>query len=233
MKYRINDSKIKNIVDELGEEYKDLLIKIVLEGNNEVDVDNLLVSDLIKTDIQIKERLRSQNRQRKSNRLFNIMSILGIIYSLLGLMMFTIFQLEKSIYEDPFIMISIVFVFVGFFITIISFLMRHIMSSRINLSKKMQESDCQMEIIDKWKIIEGLIYQLVPEREKMSLASAIRYLYKEKMLSDDQLLIIDKLRVARNNIVHSHGLNNFVLQQEMKQLLMEAKSIIIFLTKLI
>ena len=67
MKYRINDSKIKNIVDELGEEYKDLLIKIVLEGNNEVDVDNLLVSDLIKTDIQIKERLRSQNRQRKRN----------------------------------------------------------------------------------------------------------------------------------------------------------------------
>ena len=65
MKYRINDSKIKNIVDELGEEYKDLLIKIVLEGNNEVDVDNLLVSDLIKTDIQIKERLMSQNRQRK------------------------------------------------------------------------------------------------------------------------------------------------------------------------
>ena len=98
----------------------------------------------------------------------------------------------------------------------------------------MQEKDYQMEIIDKWKIIEGLIYQLVPEKENMSLPSAIKYLYEEKMLSEEQLVIIDKLRMARNSIVHNHTSNNFVLsQQGIKELLTEAKNIIISLNKLV
>ena len=234
MKYRVNNDRIKNIVDELGEEYKDLLIRAVLEENNEVDVENLPISDLIKTDIQIKERLKSQNRQRRNDRLFNVIGIVGILYVLLGFMMFAIFQLEKSIYDDPSMMISIVFVFVGFFIAVISTMMKYIIRGKENPSKKMQEKDYQMEIIDKWKIIEGLICQLVPEKENMSLPSAIKYLYEEKMLSEEQLVIIDKLRMARNSIVHSHTSNNFVLsQQEIKELLTEVKNIIISLNKLV
>jgi ABC-type transport system involved in multi-copper enzyme maturation permease subunit len=234
MKYRVNDDRIKNIVDELGEEYKDLLIRVVLEENNEVDVENLPISDLIKTDIQIKERLKSQNRQRRNDRLVNVIGIVGILYVLLGFMMFAFFQLEKSIYDDPGMMISIVLAFVGFFIAVISIMMKYIIRGKENPSKKMQEKDYQMEIIDKWKIIEGLICQLVPEKENMSLPSAIKYLYEEKMLSEEQLVIIDKLRMARNSIVHNHTSNNFVLsQQGIKELLTEAKNIIISLNKLV
>ena len=113
-------------------------------------------------------------------------------------------------------------------------MMKYMIRGKENPSKKMQEKDYQMEIIDKWKIIEGLIYQLVPEKENMSLPSAIKYLYEEKMLSEEQLVIIDKLRMARNSIVHNHTSNNFVLsQQGIKELLTEAKNIIISLNKLV
>ena len=39
MKYNVSDNKLKIIIDELGEEYKDLLIERVLDDTHETDAD--------------------------------------------------------------------------------------------------------------------------------------------------------------------------------------------------
>ena len=47
MKYNALDYKLKVIVDELGEEYKDLLIERILDDMHETDADLINPSDLM------------------------------------------------------------------------------------------------------------------------------------------------------------------------------------------
>ena len=54
MKYNISDYRLKVIVDELGEEYKDLLIESILGDMHENDADLINPSDLIRLDVATK-----------------------------------------------------------------------------------------------------------------------------------------------------------------------------------
>ena len=45
MKYNISNYRLKGIVEELGEEYKDLLIEHILDDMQEVDADLINPSD--------------------------------------------------------------------------------------------------------------------------------------------------------------------------------------------
>ena len=87
MKYNISDYKLKVIVDELGEEYKDLLIERILGDMHENDADLINPSDLIRLDVTTKSNLRIDKRVQRKNRMLSMISLLGIIYALFGLML--------------------------------------------------------------------------------------------------------------------------------------------------
>ena len=48
MKYYISSKKLQLVINELGEEYKDLLIEKMLNDYQTTDIDNLPVSELLK-----------------------------------------------------------------------------------------------------------------------------------------------------------------------------------------
>ena len=62
MKYYISSKKLQLVVNELGEEYKDLLIEKMLDDYQTTDIDSLPISELLKLDVSIKERL-VENKQ--------------------------------------------------------------------------------------------------------------------------------------------------------------------------
>ena len=86
MKYNFSDSKLKVIVDELGEEYKDLLIEQILNDMNEIDADQINPSDLIRLDVTTKSNLRADRKSQRLNRMSTLISLLGVVYAILGLM---------------------------------------------------------------------------------------------------------------------------------------------------
>ena len=72
MKYNISEQNTKMIIDELGEEYKDMLIERVLEETDEIDVDRISLSDLVRLDIATKARLRSNKKARNKRKMYSV-----------------------------------------------------------------------------------------------------------------------------------------------------------------
>ena len=76
MKYNIESQKVKNVIDELGEEYKDMLIEKVLSDNSEYDVDQINLPELLRYDSKSKEILSTDTSKEKRNRFFALSSVL-------------------------------------------------------------------------------------------------------------------------------------------------------------
>ena len=92
MKYNVSDPKLKIIIDELGEEYKDLLIERILDDAHETDADLINPSELIRLDVATKSKLRVDKKMQRQNRLYSTISLLGIMYALLGFMIMLLRQ---------------------------------------------------------------------------------------------------------------------------------------------
>lgn len=217
MKYNISGEKLKILVDELGEEYKDLLIERVLEDTHELDIDRISPSDLMRTDIEIKSYIQNNKKIQQNNRVFKLIAIMGLFYVLIGLMLMMSFELDRYYFENPIMRISYLMIFIGLFVSLSSTLFRFILKSKhTRLTKKRDIQN--YEIISKWKEIEALLYQLTPPNEKFSLSSMIKYLKKLNLFSQEEIEIIFKLLEIRNVILHSQ--KNVVLpEKEMREML--------------
>lgn len=77
-----------------------------------------------------------------------------------------------------------------------------------------------------WKQIEGLMVQLTPASEKMTLNDMIAYLVDLKLLSSEDVRSIKKILSLRNLIVHSSGINQVYSSNEIQPLLNDAIKII-------
>lgn len=120
MKYNILDYKLKVIVDELGEEYKDLLIERILGDMHENDADLINPSDLIRLDVTIKSNLRIDKKVQRQNHMFSMISLLGITYALFGLMLMMWSEVRDTIRYDSIMMMSFVLTFMGLFVALFS-----------------------------------------------------------------------------------------------------------------
>lgn len=84
MKYKFSNEKLEYILDELGEEYKSLLVEKSLDKNGNVDVDNINLSDLIELDIETKKPLKISKLEKTRKRMFSLSALIGIIYVMIG-----------------------------------------------------------------------------------------------------------------------------------------------------
>ena len=172
MKYTISEQKAKMIINELGEEYKDMLIERVLEETNEDDVDKISLSDLIRLDIATKAHLRSNKRVRNIRKMYSYIASFGLVYVLIGVLLILYSLLDdRTLRDNSLQYISVVFILLGLLTTVFSvMLLKKKTKSGYTENKIISE----YEIINKWKEIEGLIIQLVPENNKLSLNSMIQ-----------------------------------------------------------
>lgn len=233
MKYNITDQNLKIIINELGEEYKDLLVERILDDMNEIDADLINPSDLIRLDVSIKSNLRADKKMQRLDRLYSMISLMGTIYALFGLMLMMWSQVRESIQYDTMTMISFLLLFIGLFLAIFTLLYKNILKIRPQYYRRTNHSISPYEIINKWKEIEALVHELTPDESKLSLSSMMKNLRDTKIISEQDVETITRLLSTRNQIAHSIGNKCSLSQAELRTLLLEADKTIEKMKKMI
>ena len=83
---KISDEKIKRYLDELGEEYKVMLLEQLVTNSNTLE--ELSISELIRLDEDVKYYLRTKDNDKRKNKYY----VLGILYVFMGLFMYLFFN---------------------------------------------------------------------------------------------------------------------------------------------
>lgn len=224
MKYNISNEKLKLIIDELGEEYKDMLITKTLSNSNEVDVDEIVLSELIRVDIEVKKRLSSDKAEYKRNRTLTLISLLGLMYAMLGVFVMMFGELDEYMFKSTTDMIAILCIAIGLFISMMSIFMKSF-PSRLH-GNSTNNSLSHYEILNKWKEIEAIIIQLTPEEKQSTLKKMMDYLEEIKILNAEDRLNINLLLNYRNRLVHSSYEKGELSSKESKELIKKADDII-------
>ena len=154
MKYNISDYTLKVIINELGEEYKDLLIERILSDMHENDADLINPSDLIRLDVMTKSNLRTDKKVQRQNRMLSMISILGIVYALVGLMLMQWSEVKDIVRYDSMMMMSFVLIFLGLFVALFSLLFKNMGRIRPQYYREKNYTISSYEVINKWKEIE-------------------------------------------------------------------------------
>ncbi len=225
MKYDIDNQKINDMLDELGEEYKNLLIEKALSQHQEYDIDQINLSTLIRLDEKAKESLLTNERNDRRNRRLLIFSIIGLIYTLFGLILLFYYQFGGSYRFDPMTRISFLMIIMGLFTSLLSILMKSIPYSS-HYSSKDTTKYFNYKIINTWKQIEGLLVQLTPVEENTSLSKMISNLMDLKLLSSSDASIIKEILSLRNQVVHSNDIEKSYTPGEIQALLRDSNNII-------
>lgn len=233
MKYNISDYKLKVIVDELGEEYKDLLIERILGDMHENDADLINPSDLIRLDVATKSNLRTDKKVQRQNRMLSMISLLGIVYALLGLMLMMWSEVRDTVRYDSIMMMSFVLIFLGLFVALFSLLFKNMGRLRPQYYRGKSHTISPYEVINKWKEIEALVHELTPEEDTLSLSSMVSNLKDTQIISEQDIEIINQLLNIRNQIVHGQDNKYSLSQAELRTILLQADKIISKMKKLV
>ena len=230
MKYSINSKRFNIILDELAEEYKDLLIEATLKQNNEIDIENINISELTKIDIDTKEHLKNRIRNNRIDKTSVLISLIGMIYALFGFMLILVSENSNHI-SDNMSSVAIICIFFGFIIAIIGVIIKIFFKNKKNIVNKNVDIDYEFQLINKWRIVEGLIYQVSPQNDKLSLKSMINNLEQSKILSKDDLKTLNVLMYYRNKILHN-AFGEIEYSEDIKILLDDTQKLIDKLSKI-
>ena len=231
MKYDIENKKVSAMVEELGEEYKGLLIEKALSQHQEYDVDQINLSTLIWLDEIAKKSLRSNNRKDRRDRLLSMFSVAGLIYALLGLMLLSYYLLlDYSFVLEPIARGSILIIAIGLIMSLCTILVKSIPVPPY-YGKDDTSKYFNYKIINTWKQIEGLLVQLTPAEENMNLNKMLSNLMDIKLLSSSDVSTIKKMLNLRNQIVHSNSIEKKYTTDEIQALLRDSNNLIKKLTK--
>lgn len=233
MKYSVSDYKLKIIIDELGEEYKDLLIERILDDTNEIDADSINPSYLIRLDVATKSDLRADKKMQHQNRLYSMISLLGMTYAIAGLMLMMWGQFREIIRYDFITTISFVLTFMGLFVAMFSLLFKNMLVIKHKNYRGHNRTISSYEIINKWKEIEALVHELTPDSESLSLSSMITNLKDTQIISEQDIEILNRLLKIRNKIVHGPDGKSDLSQTELRSILTKADKIIARMKKLV
>lgn len=225
MKYNIENEIVNKILNELSEEYKNLLIEKALSKHNEYDINQINLPTLIRLDEKAKDSLIINERKCKKNRLLSIISILGLIYTLFGLAILFFNEIDRAIKYDPMIMMSLLSIFVGLFSSLLSILIKN-SSYMLHSKNKDTSKHFNYEIVNTWKQIESLLIQITPVEESTTINGMITNLLELNLLSANDNISIKKILDLRNQIVHSNVIEKKYTTSEIQSLLGDANDII-------
>lgn len=148
------DEKIEKYLNELSDEYKELLFKALISQSESKE--NLNVSDLLRLDAEIKKPLM-EDYQRLHKRRNNLRKI-GILYLFTGSLFYISFQAVNSIRSSYFninklfALFALMIAFFGLFAFFISFMepTKALSHQRTNIKTK-EKPVLEYEIIHKWR----------------------------------------------------------------------------------
>ena len=208
MRFKLNNLKAQEMIDQLGEEYKDLLIQTVLNETGETDADYLDLRITRETDAHFKRTLLINKQRDQNKKRYKILSLTGIIYSLIGFISLLITTFLYDLPNTPYLMIPVLTLLVG--LMVVMSVLVVVTFSRNKDDKKAVKVDLNIDymIVLKWKEIEYLIYEIIPTQKPMSFSSMLNYLKEIEILNKQEIEQLKEIISYRNKVVHNIDLNN-------------------------
>lgn len=229
-----SNEKIEKYLDELSDEYKELLFKALLSRSSSVD--NLSVSELLRLDAEIKKPLL-ENYQRQQKRR-KMLLVSGLTYMFLGLFMFVFFKVFNSdfIYnrDDIVSLMSVVIGFVGFIVSVLSFALPTIRTSSSKHAESNKGGDLSLleyEVIAKWRELEGVVNDISINSDVKTPRSIIDFLAENQFIDNEEYRILKEFLKMRNNVVHSTDTN--YSEKELKDTIAKIEKIIEKIKKIV
>lgn len=234
MKYYISSKKLQLIVDELGEEYKDLLIEKMLNDYQTSDIDSLPISEMLKLDISIKEKLVQNKQFEKRKHFYNLLTSLGLVYSMLGIFLLFFQEIGRSFSTEPMNMVALSFIMLGLLVSFYSLILKNVSSKRKIYHATKNDFQNGYEFVSLWKELEGLMIQLSPYNTPSSPSKLIQYLLENNFISGKDENCIKTLLKLRNETVHSTTFSRLELtHEEYSSLIKNIRNIIAKLNNII
>lgn len=198
-----NDEKIKKYLDELADEYKELIYKKLIEDNK--GVDELSISKLLRIDSEIKKPLVEKSDRRK--HLLNLMVITGVCYAVVGLCMFLFYSMRNT--YDSVEFVSLLVTLLGILIALVSaFLPKVLPGERVSInskygSEKIKEQ-IEYQIVTIWRDFEGITNDLTERNTSNSKDTPIDILKSNNLIGEDEISCLRALLKLRNTVVHGN-----------------------------
>ena len=225
-----NNEKIQKYLDELSEEYKELLFKALLERSKSID--DISASDLLRLDSEIKKPLIENNQRQKKKRTTLLLS--GLLYIFMLIMYYTI---KSDIFrggDGIFLLTSVVIGIVGLYVSVLSFILPF---RKANVSKYKGTSQpdtmklLSFEVIAKWRELESIVNDMAENNSVLAPRSIIDYLLSNNFIDKDESIILREFLKMRNNIVHSS--KDDLSSDDIKLALTKVDKIIVKLRKIL
>ena len=229
-----NNEKIQKYLDELSEEYKELLFKALLERSKSID--DISASDLLRLDSEIKKPLIENNQRQKKKRTTLLLS--GLLYIFLSIFMLIMYYTIKSAIfrggDGIFLLTSVVIGIVGLYVSVLSFILPF---RKANVSKYKGTSQpdtmklLSFEVIAKWRELESIVNDMAENNSVLAPRSIIDYLLSNNFIDKDESIILREFLKMRNNIVHSS--KDDLSSDDIKLALTKVDKIIVKLRKIL
>ena len=97
LNYEHLDENTKNLLNSLAEEYKELLLRQIIERNNYKSVEVVSVREIINLDNSIKQNMIKTSIQNRKMLLKKLFTLTGIAYGVIGLLVFFYFNYKEQI----------------------------------------------------------------------------------------------------------------------------------------
>lgn len=204
------NEKIEKYLNELSDEYKELLFRALVSRSKSLD--NLSVSELLRLDAEIKKPLLEDYQRQQRRRKMLLVS--GLTYMFLGLFLFVVFQMINSDFmynsNSIFLMMSVVIGCVGVIVSILSFALptMRTSSSKLIVNDKMDTSALvEYEAITKWRELEGVVNDISISSDVKTPRSIIEFLSENQFIDSEEYSTLKDFLKMRNNVVHSMDSN--------------------------
>jgi len=206
---KIIDDKIKRYIDELGEEYKDILLEELVKKSSITD--ELSVSELIRIDEDVKHYMRTKDQMKRKRKSYK----LGLMYIVLAIYIYLFANIMHSFENLNYLstygviqLMAIVIGMTGLMVVVAEFMRGNKKNySNIKKSEDMNEKRkfIEYEVICLWRELEGLFNDISVSRGTiMGPRSIIDYFDKEGLITDEEKVTLTRFLKLRNIIVHDN-----------------------------
>ncbi|MBQ2970950.1 MAG: hypothetical protein IJE16_00195 [Ruminococcus sp.] len=223
----INHKETLKILDELSNEYRNILLKILVEQSPSVD--DISISKILRIDNKIKRQLINYYKPEKriSKRLF----IFGSAYIFIGIITLVIYSVISAdklhSTQGGLLLFSLIISIFGLIASVYSTIItKKDYTYAIKLKTINQPKDIKLlsfEVVSKWRELEGIVADLSEINPNPKSRSIIEYLLYNNLIKEEEANVLKNFLKIRNSIVHASEMT--VSYDDMKKILDEVNII--------
>lgn len=204
--YERIDKNTKNILEELAEEYKLLLIKRVMEEQLK-SIEEVNYRDVILMDEEIKQNLY-KTKEKKKERLLKLTILTGLLYAVFG---FGFYFIQNTIFtiSDFREQVGLLIGVVGLSLSVMAYFFQTFKKD-VFITKRLDYNSSylnEFSIVKKWTEIESMAYKIIQNKENenntnMPISKVFDKLFTYGVIDENDKEELKYVLNMRNKVVH-------------------------------